>query len=182
MEAAFGHIAQNNAAGSFRLALNLFDGPLDVTWQHASATCDFLSDMMAMRCERTKLGYIDARHSIAYLVNEVLENAIKFKSGGNVSIFCSLERNRFEIMISNVISEDAAKKFQTILAELVTRDPGELLIERIEMNAANEYSSASGLGILTLMNDYGAKLGWKFDALPFSTHVLLSTFAAIEIS
>lgn len=182
MEAAFGNIAHNNPAAAFKLSLKLFDGPLDVTWQHASATCDFLSDMMAMRCERAHLGYNDARHSIAYLVNEMLENSIKFKSAGDVGIFCSLDRNRFEILISNAITVEAAEKFEKLLAELVDRDPGELLIERIEQNAADENSSASGLGILTLMNDYGAKLGWKFDAMPKGSHISLSTFAAIEIT
>lgn len=181
MEAAFGHIAQRNPAAAFKLALKLFDGPLDLTWQHASATCDFLSDMMAMRCERAQLGYNDARHSIAYLVNEMLENSIKFKSAGDVGIYCSLDRNRFEISISNAITFAAAEKFQKNLVDIVDRDPGELLIERIEMNAADENSSASGLGILTLMNDYGAKLGWKFDTIPQGSHISLSTFAAIEI-
>lgn len=181
MDRAFGKCELSNSEGAFGIKLRLLDGPLDVSWHHASATCDFLSELMATRGERAKLVYSHSQHAIAYLVNELLENSIKFKAGGDVSIECSMEGKRFEIVVSNSISLEASGKFQPLLREIVSRDPGELLLERIEMNAANEGSSASGLGILTLMNDYEAEMGWKFSKLSEQS-VLLSTFAAIEIN
>jgi hypothetical protein len=36
------------------------------------------------------------------------------------------------------------------------------MIERIEANAENSSSGGSGLGILTLMSDYSAEMGWIF--------------------
>jgi hypothetical protein len=84
--------------------------------------------------------------------------------------------------VRNVAASGTAEKFQALLAELTTRDPGELLIERIEANAADETSSGSGLGLLTLMNDYGARLGWSFSEQPGGHTVLLSTYASLTLN
>ena len=62
-----------------------------------------------------------------------------------------------------------------------TRDPGELLIERIEENAENANSSGSGLGLLTLMSDYGARLGWRFQPAAEADAIRLDTYAALDI-
>jgi len=64
----------------------------------------------------------------------------------------------------------------------VARDPGELLIERIEANAAEPFGSGSGLGLLTLMNDYGARLGWTFRQETPEDPILLHTFAELALS
>jgi hypothetical protein len=74
------------------------------------------------------------------------------------------------------------ERFGTLLDELACGDPGELLIERIEANAANENSNASGLGLLTLMNDYGARLGWQFDPQGTGETGQLRTYAVLELA
>jgi len=40
-----------------------------------------------------------------------------------------------------------------------------LYIHQLEQNAADETSTASRLGFLTMINDYMATLGWKFETL-----------------
>jgi hypothetical protein len=37
-----------------------------------------------------------------------------------------------------------------------------LYIQQIETTASQADNEASGLGLITLVNDYAAKLGWKF--------------------
>jgi hypothetical protein len=71
-----------------------------------------------------------------------------------------------------------------MLAELTASDPGELLIARIEANAADAGASGSGLGLLTLMNDYGARLGWIFHDAGAGAGgpIGLDTFAALDLS
>jgi len=164
------------------MSVVLPEGRLAVGWQHASATCEFLGETFATRHARTGRDYSDARHSIIYLVNELLENAIKFRSPGDIQIRCSLEEGNFELVVTNNASSEVATRFQAILAEVTAGDPGELLIQRIEANAADENSSASGLGILTLMNDYGARLGWTFTEAPAGGTVTLSTFASLSLN
>lgn len=182
MASSFGDIESSNGPSAFSVGVVLAEGPLGVTWQHASATCEFLGDIFAMRLAKSGTDYNEARHSIIYLVNELLENAIKFRSPGDIEVRGSLEDGNFEVTVVNHTAPETAEKFQGLLSELTTRDPGELLIERIEANAADENSSGSGLGILTLMNDYGARLGWQFSDAPAGGTVVLSTRASLTLN
>lgn len=182
MSLEFGETTHSNGAAAFTIGIVLAEGPLAVSWQHASATCEFLGDMVALHHAKAGSDYNETRHAIVYLVNELLENAIKFRSPGDIEVRCSLEGGNLEVSVRNVAASGTAEKFQALLAELTTRDPGELLIERIEANAADETSSGSGLGLLTLMNDYGARLGWSFREQPGGHTVLLSTYASLTLN
>ena len=178
----FGDTARNNGSGAFAMRIVISDGPLGVSWQHASETCEFLGEVFALQHARSGADYTDARHSIIYLVNELLENAIKFRAPGSINVDCSLEGGNFELTVSNDTAAEVATRFQSLIEEITSRDPGELLIERIEANAADESSSASGLGLLTLMNDYGARLGWDFRSTSPGAVVSLSTHAALTLN
>lgn len=182
MTQQFGDTTRNNRPTAFAMQIVISDGPLGVSWQHASETCEFLGDIFALRHARTGADYNDARHSIIYLVNELLENAIKFRAPGDIRVTCSLEEGNFELTVSNEAALETAGRFRSLIEEIISRDPGELLIERIEANAADETSSASGLGLLTLMNDYGARLGWDFSASGSGAAVTLSTLAALTLN
>jgi len=166
---------------AFASVLRLVDGPLGLTWQHSSITADYLGEFYALRAAAEGLEYNMVRHSIVYLVNELLENALKFRAPGDIEIATALADGGFEIVVSNVITTATAEKFGVLLAEITSRDPGELLIERIEANAADENSSGSGLGLLTLMNDYGARLGWRFEEQAGSELTRLQNYAALDL-
>ena len=144
------------------IRLELKEGPLDIRWHHCGVTSDFLSEFYVAGLFGNQSRKKEARHSISYLVNELLENAVKFRSTDLIVIESLLDENEFRLCISNSLEEAVAHDFQRVLGDLVVGDPGDLLIERIEMNAADPESSGSGLGLLTLMNDYGARLGWTF--------------------
>lgn len=143
--------------------LVFFDGPLDLSWSHAGATAEFLGDFFSGLAAASGANENDARHSIGYLANELVENAVKFRAGGDVALEASLDGRDFTLRLSNLAAPETAARFATLLEEIVSRDPGELLIERIEANAEDPDAGGSGLGILTLMNDYGAELGWRFE-------------------
>jgi hypothetical protein len=155
---------------------------LELNWHHCSVTAEFLGDFYALRCAAVSLDAHDARHSIGYLANELMENAVKFRAPGDILIESSLAGSRFELRISNLIQEATSARFQPLLAELTSRDPGELLIERIEANAEDAASGGSGLGLLTLMNDYSARMGWIFSPDIASNTVRLETFAALDLA
>ena len=164
--------------------LTFFDGPLDLGWVHAGATADFLGTFFADLGAKSGLDGNDARHGISYLVNELVENAVKFRApdAGEVVIETRLDGANFELVLSNLSAEETAARFQAILEEIVSRDPGELLIERIEANAADDSSTGSSLGILTLMNDYGVRLNWTFEPNAGGTLVRVETYAALPLS
>ena len=181
MEATFGQVELTNSESAIANRIRLADGPLGLAWQHCGVTSEFLGDFFALRRAGDGGDYNEARHSIGYLANELLENAVKFRQGDGIELEASLDGGRFEMCIRNRIDEKTARTFQELLAELTSRDPGDLLIERIEKNAENAHSSGSGLGLLTLMSDYGARLGWRFQHEAGTNTVRLDTYAALDI-
>jgi Uncharacterized protein conserved in bacteria len=50
-----------------------------------------------------------------------------------------------------------------------------MYIEKLEKNAADESSTDSGLGLLTMLNDYSAKMGWKFETVQKDPEVIAVT-------
>jgi hypothetical protein len=162
--------------------VRLFDGPLELSWHHCATTSDFIGDLFALRVRSSVADNKDVRHSVGYLVNELIENAVKFRAPGEIQIEASMDSESFRVKISNVLDGAAAARFQTLLAEITRGDPGDLLIQRIEANAAEADSSGSGLGLLTLMSDYGARLAWIFSPAERFDRVQLETFASLPIS
>ncbi|KUM25315.1 ATP-binding protein [Mesorhizobium loti] len=181
MHKSFGSTEFLNGKAAFRNTLQIAAGPIDLAWHHCATTSDFLGDFFALRRIALQHDYNEARHGIGYLVNELLENAVKFRSSGDILVESSLDDDRFEVKITNMVDSKTAARFQKMLVELTSRDPGDLLIERIEANAAASNSSGSGLGLLTLMSDYGARLGWAFDDTAVVDRIRLETFAALDL-
>jgi hypothetical protein len=177
----FGQAVASNGGNATRFCLTLRAEPLELSWHHCGVTSDFLGEYFSRSCGRG-IDAVDARHSISYMINEILENAVKFRHGGDIEIRSSLEEDLFEIQIVNCVDPETATKFQTHLAGLLEREPGELLLERIEENALNPESSGSGLGLLTLMSDYGAKMGWSFASERVSEGVELTTYASLRLA
>ena len=182
MMQTYGYTDYARSASSSTNKLSFHDGPLQMTWQHCSLTAEFLGEFFAVQARLRKLDENEARYNIAYLANELLENVVKFRVRGAIELETCIEDRTFRFMVSNWIAPETAGKFQATLRELLARDPGELLIERIEANAAEPFGSGSGLGLLTLMNDYGARLGWTFRQETPEDPILLHTFAELALS
>lgn len=56
--------------------LVLSDGPLQIGWRHSGLTSDFIAEVMSMPYAVKKSDYAVVHHSIAYLTNELIENAV----------------------------------------------------------------------------------------------------------
>jgi hypothetical protein len=179
----YGIIPPERAENVAVTRLILRDGALELRWFHCSETAEFLGDYFSVQARAAKLNSRDAQHSIGYMANEILENAVKFRALGlgDIEIEATLQGNAFEMRVSHFVEAPVGERFQTLLTELLKRDPGELLIERIEANAADNSSGGSGLGILTLMSDYGASLGWSFAQEEPGAPMRLSIFAKLTL-
>ncbi|RVC62895.1 ATP-binding protein [Mesorhizobium sp. M00.F.Ca.ET.038.03.1.1] len=162
--------------------VRLFDGPLDLSWRHCATTSDFIADLFALRFQSSRNDYMEVRHSIGYLANELIENAVKFRAPGEIVIEASMDSDCFKLKVANDVDGEIASQFQSLLANITAGDPADLLIQRIESNAANPYVGSSGLGLLTLMSDYGARLAWIFSSADESDRICLETYASIPIS
>jgi len=111
----------------------------------------------------------ESKGAVSYVANELLENAIKFNNQGTnfkikLGIYFIEEADLTAVLFAtNSVSAEGLDKLQKFIQELLCSDPEKLYVQQIEKNAEEENSGASGLGFLTMINDYSAKLGWKFE-------------------
>lgn len=146
--------------------------PLKQRWRNNGLSADFLAEYLAtffpgneedtIKADKT----IEVKSAVSYVANELLENAMKFNDETShlpISIKLEMHSDRLIFFVKNSLGAQAMAKFQSYIHELITSDRDELYIRQLEQNVQDE-SSGSGLGLLTIMNDYMAKVGWKFEA------------------
>ncbi len=111
---------------------------------------------------------VELQGQVNFIANELLENAMKFCDRATampISLTLRLLPDRLVFEVSNALSFEAAEQFQVLIQELLAEDPTILLLRQLEQNAV-EQGAGSRLGFLTMMSDYQARLGWKFEPLP----------------
>lgn len=144
--------------------------PIKQRWRNNGLSADFLGDYLTTFFPK-KDGEDDSvrkqaliRDAATYIANELLENAMKYsddKSDIPNSIDLSLQENQLVFTEINGITRDQEQEFKIFINELETNDPDELFMKRLEASAISD--NTSGLGYLTMINDYQAKVGWQFD-------------------
>jgi hypothetical protein len=158
--------------------------PLKQRWRNNGLSADFLADYLITffpsreeepeSIERQN----EIKGAVSYIANELLENAMKFndeKTDYPISIRLQLDTERMVFTITNSIPEENVSSFQSYIKELTTSDPGELYIHKLEKSADEKNSTSSGLGLLTMILDYMAILGWKFETVEGAKEIITVT-------
>ncbi|HAG84909.1 MAG TPA: ATP-binding protein [Cyanobacteria bacterium UBA11162] len=113
----------------------------------------------------------ECKGAVSYIANELLENAMKFHSPNQQHPvrfgihFIEDPEVTVVLFATNAITNPMQDKYQSFIEELLASDPEELYVHQLEQSAEEENTHSSGLGLLTMINDYSAKLGWKFEAI-----------------
>ena len=148
--------------------------PLQQRWRNNGLSADFLAGYVSTFFpgddQASNARQADIKDAISFIANELLENAMKFTPASahhTVTIEMFLQADVIRLYTINCIAPDRIEPFQEFIGRLLTEDTSELYTEQLERNAnANAESDAgSGLGFLTMLNDYGAALAWKFGNL-----------------
>ncbi|WP_445301184.1 DUF6272 family protein [Microcoleus sp. Pol11C3] len=158
--------------------------PLKQRWRNNGLSADFLADYLTtffpgnQDDPATIERQAEIKSAVSYIANELLENAMKFNdetSDYPIDIKLQLESDGVIFSVANSISPQAVDKFQAYIQQLLASEPSELYIQRLEKNAADESCTNSGLGLLTMLTDYTAKLGWKFQTVHKDPEVIAVT-------
>lgn len=128
----------------------------------------------------------ESKSAVSYIANELLENAMKYNDENSHSQIHFgvhfLNKNNLIAVIfaTNSIKLDDVEKLQQFITRLSSEDTEFLYLEQLEKNALSDVEDdCSGLGFLTIINDYGGKMGWKFDSIePFNT---VTTMVQIQV-
>ncbi|QQE67184.1 hypothetical protein GFS31_38960 [Leptolyngbya sp. BL0902] len=146
--------------------------PLRERWRTNRLSANFLADYFStfFPGEGQPAGMNDPKSElmgiITFIANELLENAMKFSDVAAteaVMLTLQLYPNRLVFLTKNQVSEATKSQFLSFIQNLIISDPSELYIQHIEQQAMDEASTSSGLGILTIVNDYAARIGWRFE-------------------
>jgi len=186
---------QEHQAGSpceyLTLAFSPLSAPLRSRWRNNGLSADFLGDYVttflpangsaAAAEERQN----EIKHAVTYIANELLENAMKYHEHNvDIPIGIHLELTSTQIVVSasNGVGEAQAEHYYTFVENILRQDAGELLVKQLEESAGGDGSTKSCLGLLTMITDYHALLGWRFEAHPTSAGVVIvSTSAVISL-
>ena len=143
--------------------------PLQQRWRNNGLSADFLAGYVSTFFPGDDAASSDRqaeiKDAISFIANELLENAMKFNHGSGrhvVSIEMFLEAGTIDLYTTNAFDPNRSEPFQRFIERMLTEDTIELYAEQIERNAEDGRKGASGLGFLTILNDYGAALAWKF--------------------
>jgi len=156
--------------------------PRNSRWRNNGISADFLGDYFATffpgdEIPDSKIGKQETvKSSVSFIANELLENAMKYSLVNTnlpVSIALYMYNEKIVFMVTNHISLESSENYQTYIKELLSSDMDEMFTKQL-MKASSEGNS-SGIGLLTIINDYGAKPGWKFQKLLNPTDVVKLT-------
>ncbi|MEO6862568.1 MAG: DUF6272 family protein [Microcoleus sp.] len=158
--------------------------PLKQRWRNNGLSADFLADYLTTFFPGNKDDpstidrQAEIKSAVSYIANELLENAMKFNDETSeypIDIKLELKSDGVIFSVANTIPPQAVGKFQAYIQQLLDSDPNELYIEQLEKNAADESCTDSGLGLLTMLSDYSAKIGWNFQTVQKDPEVITVT-------
>jgi hypothetical protein len=145
--------------------------PLQDRWRNNSLSAEFLAEywgtFFLVQDDSAPNFHAEVKDAVNYITNELLENAIKYNyepANTSIKLGIYLFHDLLRLYLTNSINPQAVKSFQRYIQVLFTENPIELYIHQIEQNAREGDRIESHLGFLTMLNDYNARLAWKFEA------------------
>lgn len=186
----FGHYGQHSdeQCEYLTMAFSPLSAPLRSRWRNNGLSADFLGDyvttFLPANGGTTAAGsrQTEIRHAVTYIANELLENAMKYHERDAdvpIGIHLELAKDHIRVSASNGVGAGQAQEYQTFLKQIVEENAGDLLLRQLEETARGTESTKSCLGLLTMINDYGAQLGWQFETHAAHAKVMTVTTSAI---
>lgn len=178
MDITLGNFVENNLHDDEFLIINFSPTsvPLQQRWRNNGLSADFLADYLSTFFpsgnENAQHRRAEIKDGVTFIANELLENAMKFNFPADkhpVQLYLGLKRHQIQFYITNNIDPVAVKPWQYEINRLLTEDTHELFMEQLMNNEAKE-NSDSGLGYLSMINDWNAKLAWKFESAEDATN------------
>jgi hypothetical protein len=140
-------------------------------WRRVSLSSDFLARYYSYyfpykEKAKQKISRDEAENTISFVMNELIENTAKYADAQDktVTIRIMLFESYIVFEVSNFLTPALAESFINLAREILVSNPEELYIRRLERNTESD-SGDSGLGYLTLINDYGIQMGFKFQKI-----------------
>lgn len=162
--------------------------PIQLRWKTNGLSADFLGDYVKNFFPGDTSAALnkqtEVRHAVSFVANELLENAMKYSdktAGQPVNLEIHLFSDRLVFLSKNSVHQDEIAKFQTYLQQLTTSDVDEMYINQVEKSVESDGTESSGLGYFTMIMDYDAVLGWKFDQMVNKPATIVTTMVKLPL-
>lgn len=162
--------------------------PLQQRWRNNGLSADFLADYATTFFPSGEPGTLqearqaDVKAAVNYIANELLENAMKYADDSDempTTISLILKKDRIDFVERNAISQESRDRLTAFIERMEDRDPADLYIEIMEEGGVD--GGGTGLGFVTMMTDYGAKVTWSFEDTA-SGHAVVTTSVRIDVA
>jgi hypothetical protein len=148
--------------------------PIKERWRNNGLSADFMADYLTTFVPKSEDNAItserqaEIKSAASYIANELLENSMKYCDYSikyPITIQLQLDADQIRFFVTNSINKLELSKFEAFIKDVMESDPDELYFRQLEKSAEDENSTSSGLGLLSMVNDYSAMLGWKFHSI-----------------
>ncbi len=162
--------------------------PLRSRWRNNGLSADFLGDYVKtfLPADGNLTGdagsLTEIRHAVTYIANELLENAMKYHErlvDIPIRIHLELATDHITVSASNGVGPEPARCYKDFVENIQREEASELILKQLEASLESESGTKSCLGLLTMINDHGAQLGWQFESHPSISEVLTVTTSAV---
>lgn len=163
--------------------------PIQKRWQTKTLSADFIADYLnnffvgRENVEKKDVISIQSHNAVKYIANELLENAMKFRINrkeAKTEIAFYLSETHLIFVLSNCVNQTQMRALKKFIQRLENQNPQELYLQQMEYNAVEDHQE-SGLGLLSMICDYGAQLGWQFQEEIPNTTYKINTMVTLEI-
>ncbi|MBN1686332.1 MAG: hypothetical protein JW852_06730 [Spirochaetales bacterium] len=134
------------------LPLDFFD-----SWERGSLLSNFVADYYGHNFPGP-----EARNLISTVVNELIENAVKFSRNNSMPVIITIKKRKEEMLIQadNCLPKHRQDAFVAVCREISEKDLDELYVKRMHENLKDPNSS--GIGLILIKKDYCAGLSFSF--------------------
>ena len=142
-------------------------------WRTNGLSANFLADYLCtfLPVDEEHLGedrQQQIKSAVSYIANELLENAMKYADSSlylPITVKLQLYDNSIVITTNHGISVQQGENLLNFIKDFAKLSTEDSYFDYLEQKATAGSSTESGLGFLTMINYYNAKVGWELSPI-----------------
>ncbi len=110
----------------------------------------------------------EIKSAVSYIANELLENAMKYADSTlflPITVQLQLYYDLIVVTTNHGVSVKQGEKLLDFIKIFTSVTPEDFYFCQVEENAEEAHGTESGLGFLTMINHYNAKVGWELSPM-----------------